>query len=112
MAKLRMTQRTRQVLRFFLDNPDREFYGLEVCAAIGAASGTLHPTLARLEGQNWLTSRWEDLDAGEEGRPRRRYYRLVPDNAAVARAALERAEARLRRTRREARVLRPAQFMP
>ena len=83
-----MTLQTQLVLRALLEHPTREFYGLEICAAAGLASGTIHPILARLEGLGWLQSRWEEVDPAEQGRPRRRYYRLSPDGAEHARHAL------------------------
>jgi DNA-binding PadR family transcriptional regulator len=97
-----MTLTTQLVLRALLEDPARELYGLEICASAGLRSGTIHPILARLEKIEWLESRWEDADPHEEGRPRRRYYRLSPDGAQRARAALARTEkstAALRRLR-------------
>lgn len=56
----------------WLDDPSKERYGLEICAATGLPSGTVHPILARLEGLNWVDSAWEQTDPREQGRPRRR----------------------------------------
>jgi PadR family transcriptional regulator, regulatory protein PadR len=98
----RMTMTTQAVLRALLEHPADEMYGLEICAKAGLPSGTIHPILARLEKAEWLESRWEDTDPREQGRPRRRYYRLSPDGAVRARAALARATetvAALRRLR-------------
>lgn len=78
------------VVREMLAEPTREMYGLEICKAADLPSGTLHPILARLERCGWLESRWEDIEPAEEGRPRRRYYRLSPYGAERARAALDR----------------------
>lgn len=89
----RMTLPTQLVLRAFLEKPTEELYGLEVCARAQLASGTIHPILARLESIGWLISHWEDADPREQGRPRRRYYRLSPDGAVSAREALARATA-------------------
>ncbi|MER7209204.1 helix-turn-helix transcriptional regulator [Streptosporangium sp. NPDC000239] len=91
----RMTIPTQLVLRAFLDDPTREMYGLEVCAASGLASGTIHPILARFEGIGWLESRFEDVNPHEAARPRRRYYRLTPDGAENARLALAQAHTRI-----------------
>ncbi|MEU0588551.1 PadR family transcriptional regulator [Streptomyces sp. NPDC006132] len=88
-----MTLPTQLVLRAFLEEPTEELYGLEVCARAQLASGTIHPILARLESVGWLVSRWEEADPHEQGRPRRRYYRLSPDGVVSARAALARATA-------------------
>ena len=90
----RMTIPTQLVLRALLAEPAREMYGLQICAAAGLPSGTIHPILARLEHEHgWLTSRWEDIKPADEGRPRRRYYRLTDGGAERARVALARAAA-------------------
>ncbi len=88
----RMTIPTQLVLRALLEQPTREMYGLQICAAAGLPSGTIHPILARLEREHgWLASRWEDVVPAEEGRPRRRYYQLTADGAERARLALAQA---------------------
>jgi DNA-binding PadR family transcriptional regulator len=74
-------------------DPSRELYGLQVCADAGLPSGTIHPILARLEGAGWLSSRWETVDTREEGRPRRRYYRIDPAAIGLVQQALLRTEA-------------------
>ncbi|OLB74590.1 MAG: PadR family transcriptional regulator [Actinobacteria bacterium 13_2_20CM_2_71_6] len=89
-----MTLQTVLVLRTLLENPTEELYGLEVCTRAGLASGTIHPILARLEMCGWLESRWEEVDPREEGRPRRRYYRLSPDGGEQARRAVARTASR------------------
>src|SRR5215468_736249 len=89
----RMTLPTQLVLRELLEYPTRQRYGLELGQAAGLPSGTIHPILARLERMGWLESAWEDVDPHQQGRPRRRYYRLTPDGAERARNALARAHA-------------------
>jgi len=86
-----MTLPTQLVLRVLLAEPTKEMYGLQICAAAGLPSGTIHPILARLEGLGWLESRWEDASPHEEGRPRRRYYFWSKDGAEQARLALAQA---------------------
>jgi PadR family transcriptional regulator PadR len=81
---------TQLVLRALLEDPTEERYGLELCEMAGLPSGTIHPILARLEREQLLESRWENVDPHEQGRPRRRYYRLTPDGAAAARLELAR----------------------
>jgi len=92
-----MTVPTQLVLQVFvetfLENPERELYGLEICALAGLQSGTIHPILARLEKLGWLSSSWEQIDPKQEGRPKRRYYRLDANSVAAVRAALARAQA-------------------
>ena len=88
----RMTIPTQLVLRTLLAEPTQEMYGLQICEQAGLPSGTIHPILARLEREHsWLASRWEDVKPEEEGRPRRRYYKLTDDGAARARIALAQA---------------------
>ncbi len=95
--KPRMTLSTQAVLRALLEDPTVDRYGLEVSAATGLPSGTLHPILARLEHLGWVESDWETIDPMKEGRPRRRYYRLTADGLASARMAM--AEVRAERSR-------------
>ena len=89
----RMTLPTQLVLRELMADPSRSMYGLELCAAAGLPSGTIHPILARLERFGWLESHWEEVDPHEKGRPRRRYYRLDPNSVSAVQSALHRAEA-------------------
>jgi len=86
-----MTIQVQLVLQTLLAEPAREMYGLQICTAAGLPSGTIHPILARFEGMGWLESRWEDAIPQEEGRPRRRYYKLTEDGAERARIALAQA---------------------
>src|SRR5689334_19971715 len=91
MVGPRMTLPTQLVLRHFLEDPAREMYGLEICAAAGLPSGTIHPILARLERVGWMRSRWEEIDPSTTGRPRRRYYQLDPNSIPHVQAALHRS---------------------
>jgi len=87
-----MTLPTQLVLSALLEDPARELYGLQICAAAGLPSGTIHPILARLEKVGWLSSRWEQVDPRTTGRPRRRYYRLNSSSIALVKAALARTQ--------------------
>jgi|SRR3954447_18700193 PadR family transcriptional regulator PadR len=88
----RMTIPTQLVLRALLAEPTKELYGLQICEQAGLPSGTIHPILARLEREHgWVISCWEDINPQDEGRPRRRYYRLTEDGAERARIALAQA---------------------
>lgn len=89
--------RTWLVLRALLADPGREMHGLELIEATGLRGGRLYPVVARLERAGWLESAWEAPEIHvAEGRPRRRYYRLTREGAAVARAAPCRLVLRLR----------------
>lgn len=103
MSSPRMTGPTQQVLREFLADPAAEMYGLELCKAVELAPGTVHPILYRFEEIGWLESRFEEIDPSDAGRPRRRYYRLTPDGAELARDAL----ARVHKPQRQQVGLRP-----
>ncbi|HSR40947.1 MAG TPA: PadR family transcriptional regulator, partial [Longimicrobiales bacterium] len=79
---------TTRVLASLRDGP---LYGLDVVDATGLPSGTVYPTLGRLEKRGLVRARWENPKlAEEEGRPRRRYYRLTADGKEALREALER----------------------
>lgn len=83
-----MTVSTQLVLRALLEDPTKKKYGSQICQEAGQPSGTIHPILARLEGLGWVDSWWEQIDPHEQGRPRRRFYRLTEDGAERARVAL------------------------
>jgi DNA-binding PadR family transcriptional regulator len=89
MVRIRMTIPTQLVLQALVESD--EGYGAEVGAMTHLASGTVYPILARLEGLDWVESRWEDVDPAAEGRPARRYYRLTDEGRAGARTSLDRA---------------------
>ena len=93
----RMTITVQLVLRAMLAEPTREMYGLQICQQAGLPSGTIHPILARLEALGWLRSYWEDADPQEEGRPRRRYYKLTDDGAGALESPWPRPPHRHRR---------------
>jgi len=86
----RMTVQTQAVLRVLLDDPPTARYGSDIADQAGFATGTIYPILARLEREaGWLEGFWEDAAlALDEGRPRRRYYRLRPDGIESVRLAL------------------------
>lgn len=80
------------VLGALLESPTKPRYGLDISRAAGLATGTVYPILARLEADGWVESYWEDIDAAAEGRPRRRYYRLVGTAVPAAKAEVRSAE--------------------
>jgi PadR family transcriptional regulator, regulatory protein PadR len=89
MESPKMTLQTKMVLRLALEEPGREWYGLQMIEATGLPAGTIYPIIARLERYGWLESRWEDpAEHVAEGRPRRRYYQFTADGAERARLAL------------------------
>lgn len=78
---IRLTRATVTVADLFLSSPDGEYSGAEVSRVTGLAAGTLYPILHRLQNAGWLRARWEKIDPHEEGRPRRRYYRITGKGA-------------------------------
>jgi DNA-binding MarR family transcriptional regulator/AraC-like DNA-binding protein len=91
VTRYRTRPPTLTLLRHLLEEPDREFYGLEVHQKIGIDQGTLYPLLKKLEHGGWLTSRPEDEHQWRAGAPpgkgpgkRRTYYRLTPDGHRAA----------------------------
>jgi DNA-binding PadR family transcriptional regulator len=85
---MRTTTTVARVLRVFVDDPDAPRYGLELMKATGLASGSLYPILARLERAGWVRSRREQINAADEARPPRRYYKLTAEGLAAARHEL------------------------
>lgn len=84
-------QITRHVLRLFaLMTSDLLgwWWGMKLSEELDLRSGTIYPLLARLEKAEWLESSWEDVDPSEQGRPRRRLYRLTGQGQRVATEAL------------------------
>jgi len=72
----RLTMSSLRVLRTFLDVPRYRASGADLIKVTKLPSGTVYPILFRFAEAGWLSSEWEDVDPSEEGRPRRRYYRL------------------------------------
>ena len=70
---------------------DGNRFGFDIMDATGLTSGTVYPTLDKLESIGYLTSRWEDARvAHRDKRPPRRYFDLTAAGATVLAAALKR----------------------
>ena len=66
-------------------------FGFDIMNATGLTSGTVYPTLDRLEQLGFLTSRCEDESAAHaDGRPARRYFTLTSTGAAALHEGLSR----------------------
>jgi DNA-binding PadR family transcriptional regulator len=69
-------------------------YGFDIIEETGLTSGTVYPTLERLESTGLARSKWEDSEeARAEGRPARRYFQITADGKAVLIEALDRYRA-------------------
>ena len=84
----RMSAPTLKVLRFLLVENTTEASGAAISKATGVGAGTLYPLLARLEKARWIEGEWEKIDPKEEGRPRRRFYKLTGPGVTRTRAEL------------------------
>jgi len=69
-------------------------YGLDVMTRTDLPSGTVYPTLRRMEKRSYVKGVWEARAAADrEGRPRRRYYELTPAGVAALSVALRELKA-------------------
>ena len=93
MAEPRITSQGMRVLGAFVDAGHIELTGADITERIGMLSGTLYPILIRFREAGWLADRWEDEEAFELGRPKKRFYRLT----AVGQRAYERGKAKASR---------------
>jgi hypothetical protein len=84
------------VVKAFLENPQRERYGFELMRVTGLGSGAVYPILAKLERAGWLTVGTEDIDPRAEGRPARRCYRITGTAVPLAHSQLAALSARYR----------------
>lgn len=66
-------------------------YGFDIIETTGLPSGTVYPTLGRMERRGFLEAHWEDRTVAEaEGRPRRRYYKLTDEGRSAQAQAVRR----------------------
>ena len=64
-------------------------FGFDIMDATGLTSGTVYPTLDKLESLGYVSSRWEDVKrARRDKRPPRRYFDLTASGAQALAAAL------------------------
>lgn len=75
-----------------MDAPDGQHYGYDLMKAADIKSGTLYPLLARLEKSGWIASSWEEADAADLGRGKRKYYQLTDKGKSVAISELRKLE--------------------
>jgi len=70
---------------------DGNRFGFEIMDATGLTSGTVYPTLDKLESLGFLVSHWEDArHARRDKRPPRRYFDLTAEGASALAEALKR----------------------
>ena len=70
---------------------DGNRFGFDIMDATGLTSGTVYPTLDKLEALGYLTSQWEDVKtARRDKRPARRYFDLTAAGATALAGGLKR----------------------
>ena len=70
---------------------DGNRFGFDIMDATGLTSGTVYPTLDKLESLGYLASHWEDVRAARrDKRPPRRYFDLTAEGATALANALKR----------------------
>lgn len=85
-----LTRNTLKLFSVFVNNPERDFYGLEISEMTGIAYGSLLPLLIRLEEAAWLEGAWENIDPSEKGRPKRKYFRMSEESMGKAKELVSR----------------------
>lgn len=81
---MQITSQMLQLLSVMLEEPEGEWYGLELCRATKIKPGTAYPILLRLLRAEWLERREEQIDPRVEGRPARALYRFTPGGKLLA----------------------------
>jgi PadR family transcriptional regulator, regulatory protein PadR len=83
----RVTWQQVAVLDALLSSPDYESHGWALISKTGLGGPSIYRNLERCEELRLVTSRWGE--SGEQGKPRRRLYRLTPDGAVRARRLID-----------------------
>lgn len=81
---MRISGKGLAILNTFMQSPADKLHGYDLMQAAEVSSGTLYPLLMRFEKEGLLTSEWEEVDPQQEGRPRRRLYRITGQGQRVA----------------------------
>ena len=84
----RRRQRDERRIITLLRLADREWRVLDIAELLGTSMPRVWAALARLERLGSVTSRWEELQAGED-RPRRRLYAATDGDAGDQRGGAE-----------------------
>lgn len=82
MTKPLLTHTSAEVARVFIQAPDKEYYGVEICHCSGIAPGTVYPMLDEWGLRGWLTNRQESQADARQRKaqgPLRRYWKLTSE---------------------------------
>jgi DNA-binding PadR family transcriptional regulator len=93
---LELTPKMADIIKVFLEDPQRPRYGFELMRLTGQPSGSLYPNMAKFEQHGWLIGGKEDIDPRTEGRPPRRNYRITGEAVSAARRQLAELSERFR----------------
>lgn len=93
---LELTPKMADIIKVFLEDPQRPRYGFELMRLTGQPSGSLYPNLAKFEQAGWLTGGKERIDPRAAGRPPRRNYRITGAAVSAARCQLAKLSERFR----------------
>lgn len=94
---IRLSKKMLAILAVMIEAGDEDLHGRLIGKRAGVSSGTLFPALARLENAEWISSREEEGDPAELGRPRQRIYKLTGLGETAAREEVAKLAAILNR---------------
>lgn len=94
---IRLSRQLLEILAVMIEGREDDLHGRLIGKRAGVSSGTLFPILARLESAGWISSREEDGDPADLGRPRQRIYKLTGLGETAAREEIARLAAVLNR---------------
>lgn len=87
--KRKLSLQSLAVVKYMLERPKDDVFGLELIEAVQLPAGTIYPILTRLEDAGWIEGEWESLDRKDAGRRRRKYYKLTKDGKKDGRKQLK-----------------------
>jgi DNA-binding PadR family transcriptional regulator len=86
---MRLTHSTLRIIRVFLETPMEEFCGSDLMDLANVSPGVVYPFLVKWEEEGLLKARWEEQDASDLGRPRKRFFKLTGAGKSAAREAFK-----------------------
>ena len=94
---IRLSRQLLEILAVMVEGREENLHGRLIAKRARVSSGTLFPALARLESAGWISSREEEGDPAELGRPRQRIYKLTGAGETAAREEIAKLAAILNR---------------
>jgi len=86
---MRLSRSSLKIVQVFLETPGEEFCGSDLMDRADVSPGVVYPFLVKWEAQGLLKARWEEQDASDLGRPRKKLYKLTGSGKTAAREALK-----------------------